>query len=80
MPDRASVNFLLSPSHILVVGYSYDKDCIYINGTGDTSYTMLIQLNKCGTLGSSDHTKKRDVYKNSQPTVSERTWITDRNS
>ena len=52
-----------------VLGYSYDKDCIYINGTGDTSYTMLIQLNKCGTLGSSDHSKKRDVYKNSQPTV-----------
>ena len=51
-------------------GYSYDKDCIYINGTGDTSYTMLIQLNKCGTLGSSDHSKKRDVFKNSQPTVS----------
>ena len=49
-------------------GYSYDDDCIYVNGTGDTSYTMLIQLNKCGTLGSSDHGKKK---RNSQATVSE---------
>jgi hypothetical protein len=52
-------------------GYAYDSDCIYINGTGDSEYEFYIQLNRCGTLGSSDH-KKRDVAsgKNKEPTVS----------
>ena len=52
-------------------GYSYDTDCIYINGTGTTEYEFYIQLNRCGTLGGSDHNKKRDAkFKNTEPTVS----------
>ena len=52
-------------------GYAYDSDCIYINGTGEDEYEFYIQLNRCGTLGGSDHNKKRDVanYKNTEPTV-----------
>ena len=63
-------------SHILdswslpLIGYSYDSDCIYVNGTGASEYEFYIQLNRCGTLGGSDHQKKRDVAKNSEPTVS----------
>ena len=52
-------------------GYAYDTDCIYINGTGANEYEFYIQLNRCGTLGGSDHNKKRDAkYKNTEPTVS----------
>ena len=64
-------------SHILdswslpLIGYSYDSDCIYVNGTGASEYEFYIQLNRCGTLGGSDHQKKRDVAKNSEPTVSQ---------
>ncbi|CAG0903190.1 unnamed protein product [Darwinula stevensoni] len=36
-------------------GYSYDPDCIYINGTGRTAYEFYIQLNRCGTLGGNNH-------------------------
>jgi len=32
-------------------GYSYDRDCVYINGTGRDYYEFFIQLNRCGTLG-----------------------------
>ncbi|KAF9807835.1 hypothetical protein SFRURICE_000616 [Spodoptera frugiperda] len=32
-------------------GYSYDPDCMYINGTGRDYYEFYIQLNRCGTLG-----------------------------
>ena len=54
----------------LILGYSYDTDCIYINGTGASEYEFYIQLNRCGTLGGSDHNKKRDIkYKNTEPTV-----------
>jgi len=54
---------------IYSAGYSYDTDCIYINGTGSNDYEFYIQLNRCGTLGGSDHNKKRDAkYKNSEPT------------
>jgi hypothetical protein len=41
---------------------------MYINGTGQNTYEFYIQLNRCGTLGGSDH-HKRDV-KNTTPTVS----------
>lgn len=52
-------------------GYAYDNDCIYINGTGADEYEFYIQLNRCGTLGGSDHNKKREVgFKNTEPTVS----------
>ena len=53
-------------------GYAYDNDCIYINGTGSDEYEFYIQLNRCGTLGGSDHNKKRDAsnFKNTEPTVS----------
>ncbi len=54
----------------LILGYSYDSDCIYINGTGVDEYEFFIQLNRCGTLGGSDHNKKRDAnVKNTDPTV-----------
>ncbi|XP_013139847.1 PREDICTED: uncharacterized protein LOC106104359 [Papilio polytes] len=32
-------------------GYSYDPDCMYINGSGREYYEFYIQLNRCGTLG-----------------------------
>eukprot|EP00095_Tigriopus_kingsejongensis_P011002 maker-scaffold281_size224178-snap-gene-1.32 protein:Tk11002 transcript:maker-scaffold281_size224178-snap-gene-1.32-mRNA-1 annotation:"hypothetical protein TcasGA2_TC010198" len=54
---------------IYSAGYAYDQDCIYINGTGENEYEFFIQLNRCGTLGGSDHNKKRDVgFKNTEPT------------
>merc|ERR1711963_410003 len=54
---------------IYSAGYAYDTDCIYINGTGANEYEFYIQLNRCGTLGGSDHNKKRDAkYKNTEPT------------
>ena len=57
-------------SNISNAGYAYDRDCIYINGTGDNTYEFYIQLNRCGTLGGSDHNKKRDTnFKNTEPTV-----------
>ena len=41
-----------------------------MNGTGANEYEFYIQLNRCGTLGGSDHNKKRDAkYKNTEPTV-----------
>ena len=40
---------------------------MYINGTGTNTYEFYIQLNRCGTLGGSDH-HKREV-KNRNPTV-----------
>ncbi|XP_039757076.1 uncharacterized protein LOC120631521 isoform X2 [Pararge aegeria] len=42
-------------------GYSYDPDCMYINGSGRDYYEFYIQLNRCGTLGRNsqhDDTKK----------------------
>lgn len=42
-------------------GYSYDPDCVYINGTGRDYYEFYIQLNRCGTLGKNaqaDENKK----------------------
>ncbi|XP_059085019.1 uncharacterized protein LOC131881992 isoform X2 [Tigriopus californicus] len=54
---------------IYSAGYAYDNDCIYINGTGADEYEFYIQLNRCGTLGGSDHNKKREVgFKNTEPT------------
>ncbi|XP_040571406.1 uncharacterized protein [Lepeophtheirus salmonis] len=54
---------------IYSAGYAYDTNCIYVNGTGDSIYEFYIQLNRCGTLGGSDHKKKRDTtYKNTEPT------------
>ena len=54
----------------LVSGYAYDSDCIYVNGTGEDEYEFYIQLNRCGTLGGSDHHKKRNTNaKNRDPTV-----------
>ena len=57
------------------LGYAYDNDCIYVNGTGSNNYEFFIQLNRCGTLGGSDHNKKRDAnFKNTEPTVSKK-WL-----
>ncbi|XP_058797384.1 uncharacterized protein LOC131667745 isoform X3 [Phymastichus coffea] len=36
-------------------GYSYDPDCMYVNGTGRDYYEFFIQLNRCGTLGENTH-------------------------
>jgi len=51
---------------IYSAGYTHDHDCMYINGTGSNTYEFYIQLNRCGTLGGSDH-HKREV-KNRNPT------------
>ncbi|CAB3365611.1 Hypothetical predicted protein [Cloeon dipterum] len=42
-------------------GYSYDPDCVYINGTGRDYYEFYIQLNRCGTLGK--NTQSQDTRK-----------------
>ena len=56
--------------YISITGYAYDSDCIYVNGTGEDEYEFYIQLNRCGTLGGSDHHKKRNANtKNRDPTV-----------
>ena len=70
---KLTVNFNASFEGLIYsAGYAYDDDCIYIKGTGDNQYEFYIQLNRCGTLGGSDHNKKRDVLngKNTDPTVS----------
>lgn len=51
----------------LIAGYSYDPDCMYVNGTGRDYYEFYIQLNRCGTLGENTH--HQDSRKN--PTVGE---------
>lgn len=51
----------------LFAGYSYDPDCMYVNGTGRDYYEFYIQLNRCGTLGENTH--HQDSRKN--PTVGE---------
>lgn len=50
---------------LLIAGYSYDPDCMYVNGTGRDYYEFYIQLNRCGTLGENTH--HQDSRKN--PTV-----------
>lgn len=50
---------------ISIKGYSYDPDCMYVNGTGRDYYEFYIQLNRCGTLGENTH--HQDSRKN--PTV-----------
>ncbi|ODM91629.1 Cuticlin-1 [Orchesella cincta] len=46
-------------------GYSYDPDCVYVNGTGRDGYDYLIKLNRCGTLGASNHVEgRREPSKN----------------
>lgn len=49
-------------------GYSYDPDCIYINGTGRDYYEFYIQLNRCGTLGK--NAKAEESRKSSSIAVS----------
>lgn len=39
------------------LGYAYDPDCMYINGTGRDYYEFYIQLNRCGTLGKNTHSE-----------------------
>lgn len=48
------------------LGYAYDPDCMYINGSGRDYYEFYIQLNRCGTLGK--NSLHEDSRKN--PTVS----------
>ena len=40
-------------------GFAYDNDCVYVNGTGRDYYEYLIRLNRCGTLGASNHVEGR---------------------
>jgi len=47
-------------------GYSYDPECVYVNGTGRDYYEFYIQLNRCGTLGKNTH----DQDNRKQPSVS----------
>lgn len=54
-----------SERSISIKGYSYDPDCMYVNGTGRDYYEFYIQLNRCGTLGENTH--HQDSRKN--PTV-----------
>ncbi|XP_059473403.1 uncharacterized protein LOC132195433 isoform X2 [Neocloeon triangulifer] len=42
-------------------GYSYDPECVYVNGTGRDYYEFYIQLNRCGTLGK--NTQNQDNRK-----------------
>ncbi|KMR05298.1 hypothetical protein RF55_84 [Lasius niger] len=43
------------PNTTRVQRYSYDPDCMYVNGTGRDYYEFYIQLNRCGTLGENTH-------------------------
>ncbi|XP_045606562.2 uncharacterized protein [Procambarus clarkii] len=36
------------------LGYAYDGDCIYVNGSGRHAYDFFIQLNRCGTLSGNE--------------------------
>lgn len=56
---------LMRDNRSLITGYSYDPDCMYVNGTGRDYYEFYIQLNRCGTLGENTH--HQDSRKN--PTV-----------
>lgn len=49
-------------------GYSYDPDCVYINGTGRDYYEFYIQLNRCGTLGK--NSRQEDARKNPAVSIS----------
>lgn len=40
------------------IGYAYDPDCMYINGSGRDYYEFYIQLNRCGTLGKNAISEK----------------------
>ena len=44
-----------------ISGYAYDFDCVYINGSGRSSYDFYIQLNRCGTLGGNER-KAEDIH------------------
>jgi hypothetical protein len=57
---------LVFTASLLHTGYSYDPDCVYINGTGRDYYEFFIQLNRCGTLGRNTHHEDR----RKAPTVS----------
>ncbi|XP_069961486.1 uncharacterized protein [Cherax quadricarinatus] len=39
---------------IYSLGYAYDGDCIYVNGSGRLVYDFFIQLNRCGTLSGNE--------------------------
>jgi hypothetical protein len=54
-----------------ILGYAYDPDCMYINGSGRDYYEFYIQLNRCGTLGK--NSLHEDSRKN--PTVSKFFWV-----
>lgn len=62
----AENNYSLLIPDSFVAGYSYDPDCMYINGTGRDYYEFYIQLNRCGTLGRNG--QHEDTRKH--PTVS----------
>lgn len=55
----------------MTVGYSYDSDCMYVNGTGRQYYEFYIQLNRCGTLGENTHHQDSRI----NPTVNIQNFI-----
>lgn len=57
---------LVNAINSFILGYAYDPDCMYINGSGRDYYEFYIQLNRCGTLGK--NSLHEDSRKN--PTVS----------
>lgn len=63
---KFTLNKLFKNFKNLFIGYAYDPDCMYINGTGRDYYEFYIQLNRCGTLGK--NSLHEDSRKN--PTVS----------
>lgn len=48
---KATTNPIIIQLLVLSIGYAYDPDCMYINGSGRDYYEFYIQLNRCGTLG-----------------------------
>ena len=59
---------------IYSTGYSYDTECIYINGSGRSRYEFFIQLNRCGTLGGNND-NEIDQSKKDKTAVSSKTFI-----
>ncbi|KAF2361899.1 Zona pellucida domain [Trinorchestia longiramus] len=58
---------------IYSAGYAYDRDCIYVNGSGRHIYDFHIQLNRCGTLGGNE---RGELDIRGRPTQKNMMWNT----
>ncbi|KAA0199153.1 hypothetical protein HAZT_HAZT000081 [Hyalella azteca] len=58
---------------IYSAGYAYDRECIYVNGSGRHLYDFHIQLNRCGTLGGNE---RGDLDVRGRPTQKNMMWNT----